>query len=170
MSIVSFIQHWRFREKICRLKHAGLIVADDCRFMDIPTIGEPYLLSIGSHVTISFGVTFITHDGGTFVFRNKPKYKSVISFDRITIKDNCFIGARAIIMPGVTIGPNSVVGAGAVVTKDVPLDSVVAGVPAKVIMSVDCYAERCLKNTPEYDRDAYKRDKKSELLRIYPRK
>ena len=84
------------------------------------------------------------------------------------IEDNCFIGARAIIMPGVTIGPNSVVGAGAVVTRNVPPDSVVAGVPAKVITSVDCYAERCLKNTPEYDRDAYMRDKKSELLRIYP--
>jgi len=102
------------------------------------------------------------------VFRNQPRYQRVIRFNRITIKDNCFIGARAIIMPGVTIGPNSVVGAGAVVTKNVPPNSVVAGVPAKVMMSVNDYAERCLKTTPEYDREAYLRDKRKELLRIYP--
>mgnify|MGYP005849693721 CR=1 FL=1 len=55
----------------------------------------------------------------------------------IVIKDNVWIGASATINPGVTIGNNVVVGAGAVVTKDVPDDVVVAGVPAKIIRKID---------------------------------
>ena len=51
----------------------------------------------------------------------------------VTIKKGAWIGARAIILPGITIGTGAIVGAGAVVTKDVPSLSVVAGVPARVI-------------------------------------
>ena len=54
-------------------------------------------------------------------------------FGRIEIGNNCFIGARCIIMPGVTIGKHSVVAAGSVVTKDGPPDTMVGGVPAKII-------------------------------------
>lgn len=53
--------------------------------------------------------------------------------EKVTIKDDVWIGARVIIMPGVTIGKGTIIGAGAVVTKDVPDYAVVAGVPAKVI-------------------------------------
>ncbi len=52
------------------------------------------------------------------------------------MKRNCWIGANSVILPGVTIGENSVVAAGSVVTKDVPADTVVAGVPARVIKNV----------------------------------
>lgn len=51
----------------------------------------------------------------------------------VTIKRNAWIGAAATIMPGITIGENSVIAAGAVVTSDVPANSVAAGIPAKVI-------------------------------------
>jgi len=51
----------------------------------------------------------------------------------VTLQEDCWIGTGAIIYPNVTIGVRSIVGAGAVVTKDVPPDTVVAGVPAKVI-------------------------------------
>lgn len=51
----------------------------------------------------------------------------------ITIKDNCWLGANVSVMPGITIGENCVIAAGAVVTKDVPDNCFVAGVPAKVV-------------------------------------
>jgi acetyltransferase-like isoleucine patch superfamily enzyme len=54
----------------------------------------------------------------------------------IVIKRNAWIGAAATILPGVTIGENSVVAAGAVVTKDVPPNTIVGGVPAKVIKTI----------------------------------
>ncbi len=70
---------------------------------------EPYLIKIGNHST---------YDGGSWIYRNKIDDLNV--FGKIEIKDNCFIGLNAIILPNVTIGPNSVVRAGSVVSKDVP--------------------------------------------------
>jgi acetyltransferase-like isoleucine patch superfamily enzyme len=158
------------RRKVKRAVQGGLQIADDCRMMGLPSFGaEPFLISIGRHVTISAHVAFITHDGGTWVFRDQPKYREVIKYGRIVIHDNCFIGYGARILPGVSIGPNAVVAAGSVVTKDVPPDSVVAGVPAHVLASLEEYAERCLAEMPSYDPVAYRRDKANELIRIFPR-
>lgn len=99
---------------------------------------EPYLVSVGDWVTISNEVQFITHDGGLRVIRDE--YPDAYLYGAIAIGDGAFIGARAIILLGVTIGERAVVGAGAVVTRDVPARTVVAGVPARVIKSVDEYA------------------------------
>jgi acetyltransferase-like isoleucine patch superfamily enzyme len=55
----------------------------------------------------------------------------------IVIEDNVWLGANVVVMPGVTIGKHSVVAAGSVVTKDVPPDTIVAGVPAKVVKKLD---------------------------------
>lgn len=103
---------------------------------------EPYLIKIGNHCTISGGVKFTTHDGGSWIFRDEIPDLNV--FGKIEIKDNCFIGMDTIILPNVTIGPNSVVGAGSVVSRDVPPNTVVAGVPAKIISSVEEYKKNCL--------------------------
>jgi len=125
--LLGLYTRWRLH----RLKAAGLQIAEDCRLMGFPDFGsEPYLISIGRHVTIASGVRFITHDGGTFVFRSLPKYQNVIKYGRITIHDNCFIGTRVLLLPNVEIGPDSVVAAGAVVTKSVPPNCVVGGNPA----------------------------------------
>jgi acetyltransferase-like isoleucine patch superfamily enzyme len=104
---------------------------------------EPYLVKIGDHVTVSSGVFFVTHDGGSWVYRDKEEgLKGATAYGPIRIYDNCFIGANSIIMPGVRIGSNSVVGAGAVVAKDVEPNSVVGGVPARKIMSYDEYVQK----------------------------
>ena len=92
---------------------------------------EPYLITLGNNVCISGDVIFSTHDGGTWAFRHKEQYRGVSKFGRISVGDNTFIGARSVIMPGVKIGSNCVVGACSLVTKDIPDGTVVGGVPAK---------------------------------------
>lgn len=103
---------------------------------------EPYLVTIGSHVEITSGVRFITHDGGVWVLRDA--YPEVDVFGKIEIGDNVFIGFNSIVMPGVRIGNNCVIGAGSVVTKSIPPNSIAAGVPAKVIKSFSDYERSSL--------------------------
>ena len=164
------LKSWVLRWRLNQLIGQGLQISGDCRLIGLPNFGsEPYLISIGKHVTISSRVTFVNHDGGTWVFRDQPRFANVIKFGRIVILDNCFIGTGATIMPGVTIGPNAVVAAAAVVTQSVPPNTVVGGVPARVLMNMDEYAEKCLAQNPTYDVMAYRKNKASELLRLFPR-
>ncbi|OAH59105.1 hypothetical protein AWH49_04680 [Domibacillus aminovorans] len=129
--------------KIKKAKKEGLIVGEKTRILGIPHFGsEPYLIRIGKRCTITSGVKFITHDGGTWVFREWSEYKDVKKYGKIQIGDNCFIGVNSIIMPNVVIGDNSIIGAGSIVTKSFPNNSVVAGVPAKFIMSLEEYMEK----------------------------
>jgi len=115
-------------------------------------------------------VVFITHDGGTWAFRDMPEYTDVIKYGRIHIGERTFIGCRAIIMPNVKIGKRCVVAAGSVVTKDIPDGTVVAGVPAKPIMTTEEYARRSLLKMPDYDRHAYSNNKKEYLIGWLKRK
>lgn len=94
---------------------------------------EPKLIKIGNNVSIAANVTFVTHDAIHLVMRNLNSQINTQHRDCIEIKDNVFIGLGATIMGGVQIGPNSIVAAGAVVTKDVKPGMIVAGVPAKEI-------------------------------------
>jgi acetyltransferase-like isoleucine patch superfamily enzyme len=144
---------WR-RRRLQQLRRAGMRIAPDCRLIGRRTSfgSEPYLIEIGRHVTISAECLFVTHDGATWVFRDAPgnvgQASPVRVFGTIRVGDNCFIGARSIIMPGVTIGTNSVVGAGSVVTKDVPPGMVYAGNPAHFICTVADYEERAERTYP----------------------
>jgi len=129
----------------------GLRLGRDVRVIGKPDFGsEPYLIEVGNHVTISSHVTFVTHDGATWVFRHLPRYRGLQRFGRIVIEDNCFIGTGAIILPDVRIGPNAVVAAGAVVTRSVPPNTVVAGVPARPVCSYEEYVERCAQRCRYY--------------------
>jgi maltose O-acetyltransferase len=92
-----------------------------------------FLISIGDNCVICPNVRLIAHDAST---------KMILGYTKIgliTIKENCFIGDSTIVLPNVTIGPNSIIGSGSVVTKDVPPDSVAAGNPAKVMCTVAEY-------------------------------
>lgn len=118
----------------------GVKIGEGCRLYSNNFGSEPYLIEIGNHVTITNGVQFITHDGGVWVFReNKLPNADIVG--KIKIENNCFVGTNTIILPNVVIGENSIVAAGSIVTKSVPKNSVVAGVPARVIKDTDEYYE-----------------------------
>lgn len=125
---------------------------------------EPYLITLENEVRISSNVSFITHDGGTWAFRDRPEYADVIKYGKIHVGERTFVGAKSIIMPGVTIGKRCVIGAGSVVTKDIPDGCVAVGIPARVIMTTEEYAKKSKDNLKPYDADAYRKDKKAYLL------
>ena len=123
---------------------------------------EPYLIQIGHDVRITQGVKFITHDGGLWVLRNLGFAEDADKFGRIIIGNNVNIGWNVIIMPDVHIGNNVVIGAGAIVTKSIPSNTVWAGVPAKQISTIEDYFE---KNKGNLDKTKlYSRAEKKEYL------
>lgn len=122
------------------LRAMGVRIGERCRIYT-PHFGtEPWLIRIGNHVCISNDVTFVNHD---LNWPFQDKYESLTGFGTIEIRDNCQIGVRATILPRVVIGPNAIVGACSVVTKDVPPDTVVAGNPARVVCTLDEYERKC---------------------------
>ena len=92
-------------------------------------------VEIGSHVNLAQGIT-VTALNHNFDDTEKRIDEQGVSTNPVTIEDDVWVGANAVILPGVTIGNHCVVAAGAVVTKDVPPHSLVAGVPAKVIKQI----------------------------------
>lgn len=106
---------------------------------------EPWIITLGNNVHITDGVKFITHDGGTLLFR---KYVPDLEITKpISLGNDVYIGNNVIILPGVTIGNKVVIGAGAVVTRDIPSNSVAVGIPARVIKSADDYLEKLKKES-----------------------
>ena len=89
-------------------------------------------IEIGNDVSIAHGVTLMT-ENHSYEDRNVPIKDQPVISKPIIIEDNVWIGAKATVLYGRRIGENSVIAAGAVVTKDVPPNTVVAGVPARVI-------------------------------------
>ena len=121
------------------------------------TVFTPFHTNFGRHIQIGKNV-FINHactflDLGGIVIEDdvliapkvsiitenhpvNPKERKILDLKSVTIKRNVWIGANATILPGVTVGENSVVAAGAVVTKDVPANTLVGGIPAKIIKEI----------------------------------
>ena len=133
-------------DKVAYLRSLGTKIGNNCylynRVTDFGT--EPWLIEIGENVTIAGGVTLITHDGSSRLFRNSLPGMNKFGnrFGTIQIFDNCFIGQNALILPDITIGPNSIVGASSVVTKPVPPETIVVGNPAREYCTLQEYIEK----------------------------
>ena len=110
-----------------------VVIGDHTRIGLHNTIIGP--VEIGNHVNLAQGIT-VTALNHNFSDTNKRIDEQGVSTNPVTIEDDVWVGANAVILPGVTIGEHCVIAAGAVVTKDVPPHSLVAGVPAKVIKQI----------------------------------
>jgi acetyltransferase-like isoleucine patch superfamily enzyme len=127
-------------------RHGGLhAMGDDCVIQQNVAITDPAYVRLGNNVHLT-GCTLFGHDGSVTML--KKTYRIPLDkVGKIDIGDNVFVGHQAIVMPGVTIGSNSIVAAGAVVTRNVPSGSIVAGIPAKVIGTTQDYVARLQQQT-----------------------
>lgn len=110
---------------------------------------RPWLIKIGNDVQTPDGVKILTHGYDWSVL--KGVYGDILgSSGKVTIGNNVFIGMNSIILKDVTIGDNVIIGANSLVTKDIPNNVVVAGNPAKIIMTLEeYYKKRTLKQLDE---------------------
>jgi acetyltransferase-like isoleucine patch superfamily enzyme len=129
----DYVEHLR--------KNAGVhSIGKHCHVNRDAIITDPAYVRLGDNVCLST-CTLVGHDASVSVL-NRSKGLKLDSVGKIDIKNDVFIGMHAIILPGVTIGPDAIVAAGAVVTKDVPPGAVVGGIPAKVIGSTEALARK----------------------------
>ena len=110
-----------------------VIIGDHTRIGLHNTIIGP--VTIGSHVNLAQGIT-VTALNHNFEAPERRIDEQGVSTQQVTIGDDIWIGANAVVLPGVTVGNHCVIAAGAVVTKDVPPHSLVAGGPAKIIKQI----------------------------------
>ena len=120
------------------LKKRGLQVGKNFHMLREVIIDYPHcwLITIGDNVTLAPRVHILAHDASTKIHLGYTRIGKVIIGDRV------FIGASAIILPGVRIGSDVVIGAGSVVTRDIPDNVLAIGNPAQALMSLDSYLAR----------------------------
>ncbi len=125
-----------------------------------------FLISIGDNCGFGEYCIILAHDAMPNEFLDATR------IGRVIIHESCHFGAGTVILPGVEIGPRSIVGANSVITRDIPPNTVAAGNPAKVIMSLDDYLEKhrqAMKTLPlfqfyEYDQNYLDSAKLKEML------
>lgn len=122
-------------------------MGENCSIVPGTFLGDAKYVRMGNNVRLA-SCWLMAHDGVVNMLRTAYKV-NLDAVGKIDIGDNVFIGHSAIVLRNCTIGSNSVVAAGAVVTSDVPADSVVAGVPAKVICSTVDLVNRLKKESSE---------------------
>ena len=112
------------------------MIGENCHIYGAVDHGHEFLVTMGNNVTLASASRILTHDGST------KKLLGYSKVGRVDIGDDVFIGACTIILPNVKIGSRVVIGAGSVVTKDIPDNSVAVGNPARVIGSYDDFAKK----------------------------
>lgn len=141
-NLITRLLEYKKRKYMAWLIQRGLKIGRNSYVLDGAFLDPShcFLISIGDHCTLAPNVRLIAHDA------SMVRHLKVARLGRIKIQDNCFIGDSTVVLPGVSIGPNAIVGAGSVVTRDVPPNSVAAGNPARVIMSLDEFLSKHAEN------------------------
>lgn len=133
------------RTEYIRKKHIYGAIGDNCTIQKRKVPLYANLIRLGNNVHIASNVSFLTHDVSYLVINNLPEISNGGVQERvgcIEIGDNVFVGSGTHILYDTKIGSNVIIGTCSIVTKDIPDNSVVAGVPAKVIGIFDDYVEK----------------------------
>lgn len=149
MKIFSIFHNLYYKSSSSRfikyLRNGGAKIGDNCIIRSPKTalidMTRPCLITIGNNVDMNRHFQILTHDWSSSVFRNKY-YDFVNSSGKVTIGNNIYFGTNVTILKGVTIGDNCIIGAYSLVTHDIPANSVAAGVPCRVICSLDDYFKK----------------------------
>lgn len=168
-----FVLHWLLnvlrryvrRDPLPFLTKQGLVVGKHFMMLEDVIIDPSHcwLITIGDEVTLAPGVHILAHDAST---------KRLLNYTRIgkvTIGNRVFIGASTLILPGVEIGSDVVIGAGSVVTHDVPSGVVVAGNPARILCSLEDFVARRkseMETTPLFGHEYTIRGNVSDAMKI----
>lgn len=114
---------------------SGLLIGKECFIGDQTLIDLYDQVTLEDQVTLAQRVTILTHMN--VGYKNHPLQKAFPKIsESVILKRGCVIGAGAIILAGITVGERSFIAAGSVVTKSVPSNTLVAGVPAKIIRKI----------------------------------
>lgn len=137
--VYRFVKYWAVdvdsgvEQRNQTYRNAGMQIGSEVViYSSMLDILYPELITIGNNVTITHS-TILTHDDSPVISLRRRRIAPVV------IGSNVFIGFQSLILPGVSIGDNCIIGAGSIVTKDVPSNSIVAGNPARVIKSLTDY-------------------------------
>ena len=133
--MLGIIQSWRRRRYINQLVRRGMTLGRDVALNDgfFLDPSHCFLITIEDGVTFGPGVKVFAHDASSL------KCLGTTRIGLVRLRRNAFIGANSVILPGVTVGEDSIVGANSTVARDIPAREVWAGTPAQRLSSVDHY-------------------------------
>lgn len=128
----------RLQVDVIKNNKPQLSIGENVQINDYCHIACVNNITIGNDVLIASKVFITDHDHGKYIGDNQDSPLSVpskreINFSHVVIKDRVWIGENVVILPGVTIGEGSIIGASSIVTKSVPENSLVVGNPARIL-------------------------------------
>lgn len=150
----SRLEEARVRRRWETLQALGMHIGEDV-YLPASThidVSHCHLISIGDHCGFGPECLILAHDA------QMDEFLDAARIGRVRIHPSCHIGARTVILPGVDIGPRTLVGAGSLVTRSLPPETVCAGSPARVLCSLDEYLERhraAMRVSPSFDYELY---------------